>query len=118
MSKLTLQKKLTAKEVFEKAEELSKTHNVKIIPLMYEPSEEAGAQCIGYLRQPTFQERAYSFEETIKGNSIDGAEAVLIKCLLKEESDARILDDEEYRYSAVMDCVKFIKGYENKLKKK
>lgn len=110
--------KLTLQQIQDKAAELTKKMGVEVTPMVFEPTEDDAAQAVGYLKKPGYNERAHAFDALVKGDMMGGAEAVFFKCLIKEESDPRLINDDDYKFSAVSQCIKFVKGFDNLLKKK
>ena len=117
----------TAKEVLTRAKELEDELNkdvkageerTEVLPICLNISPDD--QAIAFIKHPNYDEMCYAFEKMATGNAMDGAEAVLDRCLMKEESDARFQDKthKKIRFTAVRECIQFVKGYENEVKKK
>jgi hypothetical protein len=74
-----------------KAEELSKSYNTKVHPLVFcNPNEDT--PCVGYLKEPSRRDKMIFMDNSVRAYFSAG-ENILKGYLIKEESDPRILSD-------------------------
>lgn len=110
---------MTNEEIECKAAELSKVHNVKVIPLVFQVGD--GERVIGYLKEPP---RFVKLRVMDKGmvSPITSASEVIDAYLIKEESNPKIYsesaDCDPYYIGAVMEAYSLIQLAVNTFKKK
>lgn len=99
----------------DKAVSLSEKYGCKVHPLVF--TNPDGITAVGFVREPPRMTKLAALDELQKGLSSAGR-MILESCLLKEESDARLLEDDDFYASAVTACCTLIRVFENQLKKK
>jgi hypothetical protein len=113
-------KKLSKEEIQTKADSLSKVHNVKVHPLVFE-EEESGEQIIGFIKEPARLVKMRVLDKALT-SPISAASELLDIAIIKEESDARILSEnpehDKYYLGAVMAAMGIIKYSQDTFKKK
>jgi len=113
-------KKLTEKQIEDKAIALSKQYDNKVTPIVI--TDEEGAQVIGYLQQPSYNVLMYVIDAYMDKQVSKAAETTLQDCLLREESDPRILSesrkDAKIKASFASACMKLVTPLVDEYKKK
>lgn len=108
-------KKLQEKEIEAKAIELTEKLGRKVVPLVF--TTDSKEQIVGYVKKPDYNVNSAAFDKMAISMSSAG-EIVLENCLIQEESDPRILQDDDLKFSAVIACVPLIRGFKNEYEKK
>lgn len=102
-----------------KAEELSIKHNCKVNPFIFKTED---GDIIGYLKEPERLLKLRVIDMLNMGQHTASGDAILQACLIKEESDPRILsespNDDMVYIGAVMHAQELVKYYTNQFKKK
>lgn len=106
---------LTNEQIGAKAAELSEKIGRPVTPIVFITDEKE--QIIGYVEKPNYNVNSAAFDKMAISIS-SAAEVVLENCLIVEESNPKILSNEDIKFSAVMACVVLIKGYKNEYEKK
>lgn len=108
---------LTQEEILQKADELGKLHGCKVHPLVFVDFEDKEKQVIGYLKEPPRIVKLRYMDKAILGAASAGAE-VIDEYLIKDASDARIVNDDVYNLGAIQELQSVITMAVNQFKKK
>lgn len=107
-------------DVDEKAKELSDKLNTKIIPFIF--TIDDGTQIVGFLKDANRVTKMRVLDMLAQSKFIFAGELLLTTCLIKEESDPRILsnkqEDDNIYTSACLASAEIAKIYPNEYKKK
>ncbi len=110
----------TTEEIEAKAAELSKSLSNKVSPVVI--TDNDGAQVVGYFQEPSYKALRYFVDCYGKGDLGLSLEYTLSDCLIKEESDPRILSEErkdaKIKFSFAQACAKLLAPYVDEYKKK
>jgi hypothetical protein len=111
---------MTKEEAILKADELTKTLNVKVHPIVFQDNENS-EPIIGFIKEPSRMVKLAVLDKSVMGGFSAAAE-VLDSILIKEESDPRIYSENPEHDSiylgAVSACYELITLNRNLLKKK
>lgn len=92
----------------------------KVTPIII--TDDDGAKVVGYLQKPLYDTIMYCNDQLLNKQTTMAAEQLLKDCLIKEESDLRILSssraDAGIRAAFVMSALKMIRPYTDEYKKK
>ena len=114
--------KMTIEEIEAKASDLSTRLNCEVKPIMFN-DKKTGEQIVGFLKEiDDYNVLIFAVDKYMSNNTVEGCEAILRHCLIKEESSPRILSDDKkdikVKVGAVLACVPLIQFYSNEFKKK
>lgn len=108
------------KEIDEKAEQLSKERNRKVLPIVV--TIEDNEKVIGFIEEPKRQMKFAALDEVIKGYLTQAGMMILDGCLIKEHSDSRLYSDSSEHDGIVMGaaiaCGELVNMYSAEVKKK
>jgi hypothetical protein len=121
---MSKEKKLTKSEIDLKAAELSVKLDNKVTPTYFETPD--GEQIVGYCQEPEYQVLMYVVDMYTSREISKAAEALVTNCLIREESDKRILSDKRkdakirssFTQSVLKLAIPYIDEYAVELKKK
>lgn len=86
-------KHLTDEQIEAKAKELTEQHKCTVYPLVFlTGTEEDSEQIIGYMKEPKRAVKMVAMDKAMSRPSFAGQD-LLQACLIKEESDNRILSE-------------------------
>lgn len=108
-------KEETIKSAEVKAEELSAKYGSKIIPLVFMDAD-SGESIVGYLKEIPRIVKLRILDTMLTG-AYSSCASVIEDYLLKNESDSRILGDDQYYLGAVTEVYNMIQISVNQLKK-
>jgi hypothetical protein len=113
--------KLTKEQIQERAEDLAKSHGVKVTPVVFE-EPETGEQIIGYLKEPSRLAKTRILDKAMGGMMVSAAQELLELTIITEASDPRIMselpENDKYNLGAAMEAQNLIKYAINTFKKK
>lgn len=94
-------------EVKAKAEELSEKMGVKVLPMTFRGNDENDL-VVGFLKEPPFLVKARAMDKMYAGMSFTAGMDIMEACLIKEETDPRILSplpiNDTYKLGAIKFC--------------
>jgi len=102
------------KEVDARAEELTKIHGRKVIPLVYGTEDEP---VVGYLKEISRIAKIRILDSVLTGG-MSACESLVDDCLIKEADYQKILDDDIYYIGVVNEINLMVKASANQFKKK
>lgn len=97
-----------------KARELSEIHGVKVTPLVFGPPE---ARVVGYIKEIPRLAKIRIMDKMMT-EPFSACDQVAESCLIREESDPRILKDDELYMGLLYEISNMVKVSMNQLKKK
>ncbi len=110
LTKKEVEAKIAAKaeEVKQHAAELSARLGVKVSPVTFIVDGQASEFIIGYVKEPTRLTKMRAIDKVNQGQASFAYQELLESCLIKEESDARILSEkpehDKYNLGAAQFC--------------
>ena len=108
---------ITYEKYKKKADELGILHKCKVHPLVLLAANNS-EEVIGYLKEPQRQVKSRLLDKIAAMEPISACSEVLEAYLIKEESDARILEDDKYFYAASLELYSTIQVAASVFKKK
>lgn len=87
-----MSEKLTKEQIAAKAEELEKKFGVKIHPIEFYNDDDGEDQILGFIKDPPRHVKLGVLDKSLV-SPITAASELLEACLIKEESDERILSE-------------------------
>ena len=111
------------REIEKKAEELKVKHNAfKVYPIVFNDPSTHLIEAVGYLKEPSLQAKLAVMDIAGQGQTFSSAAQILEVCLIREESDPRLISIEPqnhmYYLGAVNEASKLVKMFTNQFKKK
>lgn len=88
---MEVNKKQTVEEIEAKAQKLSEAMKVKVTPVIFSP-DDGVTQVVAYLKEPTRIVKMRALDK-MTSMPVMAGEELLLTCLVKEESDPRILSE-------------------------
>lgn len=106
MSEVTDKRDLATKTARTKAEQLSTTHGVKVHPMVFSTGD--GSQWItGFMKEPQRIAKARAMDKTLMGQGFSVGLELLEACLIREESDPRIMSEKSEDDEIVLGACNF-----------
>lgn len=101
-------------DIEKKAEELSLKHGVKVVPIVFGPEND---RVVGYLKEIPRIAKLRIMDKMLT-EPFSACDQVLESCLIREESDPRILGEDEHYLGAVNEISNMVKVSMSQFKKK
>lgn len=102
----------STEEIKAKAEELSEKLGVKVHPMTFRGVDDNDL-VVGFVKEPPFLVKARAMDKTYGGMGFTAGVEIMEACLIKEETDPRIVSglsrDDNYRMGAAKFCGDLIK---------
>jgi hypothetical protein len=101
-------------EIEKKSEELSLKYGVKVTPLIFGPEED---RVVGYLKEMPRIAKVRVMDKMLT-EPFTACEQLLESCLIKEESDPRIMSEDKHYMGALNEISNMVQVSMNQFKKK
>lgn len=112
---------MTKEEIQQKADELSQRLGVKVHPLVF-VTDDTEEQVVGYMKEPTRVVKMRAYDKAISGSQSFAGEELLEVCLVKDESDKRILSEDPandaLHLGACFSALSLVRVLQNQINKK
>jgi hypothetical protein len=108
---------LSQEQIIAKAQELSKSLNVKVYPFVLKNGDD---KVVGYVKEPSRLSKYRYLDKAMTG-AMSAAAELLEVCLIKEESDPRIMseapENDSFNIGAATFCASLLNVATDSLKK-
>lgn len=103
-----------------KAQELADRLGKEVFPMVYVVDEDTNDYCVGFLEKPNRMTQMRAIDQSVQSSMTAGMQ-LLMACLLKTESDYRLLNDapqfDDINLGAFIEAFKLVQISVNAIKK-